>query len=142
MTTVQETLKELEKTLACTASKIEKLKALHELFPDLNVYKGRWQTVEVAASANSKGTDYEFRYSCGCCRDAAIQLWMYVVTPHGKVYSDPPYATVGEQGYSDDIPCSDWREVLQKIGVTNQAIYEAVERRFAGATSTRAEEDE
>lgn len=53
--------------------------------------------------------------SCGCCADAAVQLWLYAERHGERVYADPPYVCVGEGNPThgeewDDRPRDVWSD--------------------------------
>jgi len=101
------------------------LRGLLAEFPDLEIRTGRWNKVAyVSASVNSKVTDYDVRYNCGCCNDSPREVWPFVETPLGKVYSNPPYFFVGKRdeyigGCVADIG---WDEQLRKAGIPDALI--------------------
>lgn len=107
-----------------------------EIFPDLETYVGRWnKKVYCSKLANSRVTSYESRYNCGCCDDSPLEIWPYIETEHGRVYSSPARFFVGKRnpsyGYEDDeddepyvYPYPDWRQRLAKHGISEEVIHQ------------------
>ncbi len=88
---IQSQIKELE-------SKADKLKKLTELYPDLQKHQNRWKTVRYySKSVNDKVDKVEIRHNCGCCSDSPVEVWPYLETEFGPVYSDPPSFNPGER---------------------------------------------
>lgn len=108
------------------AEEAEKLEKLTALFPDLRKQVGRWNKVAFCSkSVNEKVTRFDMRHNCGCCPDSPLEVWPYLETEHGKVYSDPPQFFVGENSYYGDRPRAGWEEELRKAGIP-EAIVGAV----------------
>lgn len=134
--------KEAEAKLAEAA----RLERLQQEFPDLKRYVGRWNKVAYySASVNERCDKYDIRHNCGCCNDSPLELWPYVETPFGNVYSDPPKFVVGERHWlSGDRPEKGWREKLLAAKIP-QAIVDAVSYRFKSDAEERkqlAEDDD
>jgi len=119
MTTVTEEITNLQGESLKKQSEVDRLAKLLELFPDLKKHVGRWDKVAFfSPSVNSKVTDYDQRFNCGCCSDSPLEVWPYLNTPFGKVFSDPPCFTVGEKCYyGGATPYPDWKERLEKAGI-------------------------
>jgi hypothetical protein len=120
------------KKLAETDAEITRVQKLTQLYPDLKRHVGRWnKVVYCSPSVNGIVTDYETRHNCGCCRDSPLELWPYLETPHGRVYSSPTGIFIGEQDpYTyNDISKPGWREDLRKYGLPEKLI-ERVAMRF------------
>lgn len=101
---------------------LENLKKIKTLYPDARLYNGRWRKVQRSKIVNGEATEFEYKYSCGCCADAAVQIWPYVDTEAGRVYADPPYFTAGEKSYSGDRPRARWQDDARKMGLTENLI--------------------
>ncbi len=86
------------------ASRLERLAVL---FPDLSKYVGRWSKVVYKSKlVNEHATEVETRHNCGCCKDSPLEAWVFLETPVGRVYSDPPMFIIGESNpynYGDDL---------------------------------------
>ena len=110
---------ELQKQAAAKIAEAERLEKLQQLYPDLKRHVGRWnKVVYCSPSVNSLVTDYETRHNCGCCGDSPLELWPYLETEHGRIYSRPTGIFIGERDpyFGGDISRSGWREDLQKHG--------------------------
>ncbi len=89
---------------------LERVQKLKELYPDLEITVGRWnKKVYRSASVNPLVTDYEVRFNCGCCHDSPFEVWFYLETNYGKIYSHPSYFVAGERDgrYSLDVNIED-----------------------------------
>lgn len=124
---------EAEKKLAEINAEIAREEALKILYPDLKRYVGRWNKVGYcSASVNAQCIKYETRHNCGCCNDSPLELWPYVETPHGRVYSSPTGMFIGERdpfSYGD-VSRAGWREQLKTNGFSD-ALIESVACMFA-----------
>lgn len=98
---MNEVAKDIERAQQEAARKVaeaEKLAELAKFYPDLKKRTGRWGKVAYySLAANEQVTDFDARHNCGCCSDSPLEIWPYVHTPYGNVYSDPPCFTVGER---------------------------------------------
>jgi hypothetical protein len=124
MTTVSEEIAKLQENSKSRQSEIDQLTKLLELFPDLKKHVGRWNKVAFySSSVNSKVSGYDQRFNCGCCSDSPLEVWPYLDTPFGKVFSDPPCFTIGEKCYyGGATPYPDWQERLEKAGIPGVVI--------------------
>jgi hypothetical protein len=73
------------------------LEQLRAEFPDLHEYHTRWRKVLVSQKVNESWEAFHTGHSCGCCSDAPWQAWFYAERLGEKVYSDPPFAFIGEK---------------------------------------------
>lgn len=123
-------LKEIEKLEEEANKKLqeaERLRNLLELFPDLERRVGRWDWVAYGSpSVNSKVTDYDWRYNCGCCSDSPLEVWPYLETEYGKVHSIPAYFMIGakgdEWGNYKRMAYSGWQDSLRKYNIPEELI--------------------
>lgn len=127
------------------AAEAKQLEALMAEFPDLQKKVGRWNKVAYySKTVNTKVNYYDLRHNCGCCNDSPLELWPYLETPHGKVYSDPPCFQVGEKHWiSGDRPYEGWKDKLREAGLPT-TIIEAVSSHFRQCSDDRralADED-
>jgi hypothetical protein len=138
MSSIQDELSKLNKEASDKVSEVERLVRLSALFPDLQKHVGRWGKVAYySVLVNSKVEKFESRYNCGCCSDSPLEIWPYLETPDGKVYSDPPCFQVGEKHYfGGDRPYPEWREKLQAAGIPD-VIIEGVLVHFREDKETR-----
>ncbi len=113
-----------EGEVAKAQSELERLKKLEELYPDLKRYEGRWKKVAHYSNAvNGIVTNFDARHNCGCCSDSPLEIWPYLETPFGKVYSNPPKFTVGERYYDGgDRPYANWEKPLKEAGIPENII--------------------
>lgn len=117
---------DIQKALAESEAKAleaKKLAELHVLYPDLKKHTERWGKVAYySKSVNGSITDYDARHNCGCCHDSPLEIWPYVITTQGKVYSDPPCFTVGERCDEGDNPYPGWDDSMRSAGVPQSII--------------------
>lgn len=113
-------IQKAEKEITTKQAEIERMKKLVEAYPDVRKHVGRWEKVAYCSkSVNSKVVLYDLRHNCGCCNDSPLEVWPYLETPFGKVYSDPPMFFVGKRDpmtYGDR-PNAGWRAALQAAGL-------------------------
>jgi hypothetical protein len=119
MSGIQAELDKLSKEAEEKRVEAERLVRLSAEFPDLRKHVGRWNKVAYcSASVNSRVGRFELRHNCGCCPDSPLELWPYLETPNGNVYSDPPSFQVGEKYYlGGDRPYPGWEEKLKAVGL-------------------------
>lgn len=123
---------EAAKKLAEAEAELARVQKLTQLYPDLKRHVGRWnKVVYCSASVNGLVTDYETRHNCGCCADSPLELWPYLETEHGRVYSNPTGIFIGEQDpfTYGDVSRPGWREDLRKYGLP-EALIEKVAGHF------------
>jgi hypothetical protein len=126
----------LRKEAADKLAEADRLDKLQADYPDLKKYTGRWNKVSYfSKTVNSQVTDFDQRHNCGCCNDSPLEIWPYLSTPHGKVYSDPPMFVVGERDPYEygDTPYEGWDTKLSDANIP-QAIIERVRRLFRDST--------
>lgn len=144
---------EAAKALAVLDAEVLRVEKLQALYPDLKRHVGRWEKVVCCSAAvNGLVDQYETRYNCGCCGDSPMELWPYVETPHGRVYSNPTGIFIGERDpyFGGATSRSGWREQLQGYGLPETLVekvallfkderekaLEAVEARYADGAVT------
>lgn len=144
MTSAAESAEALKKEAAQKLTEAERLLRLQAEFPDLKKYVGRWNKVAYySKSVNDKVTDYESRHNCGCCNDSPLEVWPYVETPDGRVYSDPPSFMVGERvpvSYGDRA-YPGWEKKLLDVGISG-AVVERVSHLMSPSDSEGEEESD
>jgi hypothetical protein len=98
--------------------------ALLRDFPDLLVDSDRWQHERLCSAAvNTKATDVLIKHSCGCCAEATLQAWPFLVAHDRKIYSNPPCFDIGEGGAcGGDIPFAGWRKCLTDAQISDCVI--------------------
>jgi hypothetical protein len=119
MSTIQSELEKLNKEVVERTAEAGRLARLSVAFPDLQKHVGRWNKVAYySPSVNSKVERFDLRHNCGCCSDSPLEIWPYLETPDGRVYSDPPCFQVGEKHYlGGDKPYPKWKEKLEAAGL-------------------------
>lgn len=119
MTTIAEEIAKLQGEYQKKQAEVDQLVKLLELFPDLKKHVGRWNKIAFySPSVNSKVTRFDMRFNCGCCLDSPFEVWPYLETEHGNIYSNPPCFTLGEKCYyGGATPYPDWKERLEKAGL-------------------------
>jgi hypothetical protein len=131
MSSIQEELNKLNKEAAEKVAEAERLARLVSTYADLEKHVGRWNKVAYySASVNSKVTKFDLRHNCGCCPDSPVELWPYLETPDGNVYSKPPYFRIGEKhNLGGDRPYPGWEEELKNAGIP-EGIIESIHAHF------------
>jgi hypothetical protein len=122
-----------------------RLRRLLVAYPDIKVQYGRWEKVAYASkSVNGLVNECDMRHSCGCCSDSPLEVWPFLETPDGKVYSNPSKFTVGEKHYNyGDRAYPDWKKGLRKAGIPEALIQRVADhfREDAEERIRHAEED-
>lgn len=136
-------IKCLRKTAAENLSKADKLEKLLEQFPDLLKHTNRWNTVRYySKSVNHQVTNYDLIHNCGCCSDSPLELWPYVETENGRIYSDPPYFIIGERNYDTDLGDTlnaDWCDQLRKASIS-ETLIDKLSKNFSENNAESTEE--
>lgn len=123
MTTIQESLAKLQAEQDAKQAELDRLKRLAEKYPDLQKHIGRWEKVAYYSKiANTQATRFDMRHNCGCCSDSPLELWPYMETPDGNIYTDPPMFTIGEREGLGDRPYDGWKRKLQNAGLPESLI--------------------
>lgn len=126
--------KEAEEKLA----EVNRLERLQQAFPDLKKRTGRWNKVAFySKTVNEKVDEFDSRHNCGCCSDSPLEIWPYMNTPDGKVFSDPPCFTVGERDGYGDRPYDNWSNALREARISGNVI-----ERISMLFNARDEEEE
>jgi hypothetical protein len=122
----------------------EKLEKLEAAFPGIQKRVGRWNKVTYfTKEVNTKVDNFDSRHNCGCCNDSSLEIWPYLQTPDGPVYSDPPCFTVGERDYdsaSGDRPYSGWDGQMLSAGIPESVVDRV--RAFFSADEEEEESEE
>jgi hypothetical protein len=116
----------------------DRLERLFKEFPDLRKHTNRWDTVRYYSKAvNTQVNDYDLSHNCGCCNDSPLELWPYLETPNGKVYSDPPCFVVGEKHWiCGDEARPGWKTKLRDAGIPEPIIF-SVDAHFRADAESR-----
>jgi hypothetical protein len=102
-----------------------RLEAMLKVYPNLRKHTGRWNKVAYySKDVNALVTRFDIRHNCGCCNDSPLEVWPYVETPFGNVYSDPSMFRVGEKEpfYGGDVPHKGWDKTLRDAGIPESII--------------------
>jgi len=121
----------LRKEAAAKVAEANQLDALLKEYPDLRMYVGRWEKrAFYSKTVNSKVNRFDLRHNCGCCADSPLEIWPYLETPFGNVYSDPTEFRVGERAsLGGDKPYDGWDDKMRAAGIPD-AIIGAVAAHF------------
>jgi hypothetical protein len=137
---VELSIAELRKEAAEKTVEAAKLEGLFKDFPDLLKHVNRWQRVRYySKSVNPRVTDYDCSHNCGCCSDSPLEVWPYLETENGKVYSDPVCFTVGEKAHMGDRPYAGWKEKMREAH-TPESIIERIQQHFKDEEEKAREE--
>lgn len=118
-----EEIHKLEKDQEELKEKIASLRALKEQFPNLKKHTNRWNSVRYCSKdVNDKVKRFDISHNCGCCNDSPLEIWPYLETEHGKVYSDPPYFRVGENSAYGDRPYPEWSKEMKEANIPEMII--------------------
>jgi hypothetical protein len=113
----------LRKEAADKLAEAERLEALHKAYPNLKKKVGRWnKVVYYTKDVNAQVERFDMRHNCGCCSDSPLEIWPYLETPNGNVYSDPPDFWVGERAYYGDVPEPGWDDKMRAAGIPDVII--------------------
>lgn len=112
-------IEDLRKEIALKDQELINLINLEKLYPDVRKYQAKYRAFQQSKSVNNKVTDFEYKYSCGCCSDAAVMVFPYLETKCGKVYSDPCSFTIGERY---QMPHGSWKKSLVNAGISDTVI--------------------
>lgn len=115
-----------------------RLASLIACYPDLQKYTGRWgKVVYFSKAVNADAQMYDRRFNCGCCRDSPLEIWPFLETPFGPVYTDPPRFVVGEKDWIYGArPESGWKETMQREEIREEVV-SAVEAYFSSCREER-----
>lgn len=135
---VPRTIEELRKEAAQKLNEADKLEKLLRAFPNLRKQTGRWNKVAYySKDVNSKVNRFDLRHSCGCCSDSVLEIWPFLETPDGDIYSDPPKFVVGEKHWiAGDRPYANWNKEMRSANIP-EAIIDAVQMHFENGKQER-----
>jgi hypothetical protein len=142
---VPRAIEKLRKEAAAALAQADQIESLLKEYPDLRQFTGRWNKVAYySKSVNTKVDRFDLRHNCGCCNDSPLELWPYLETPGGNVYSDPPKFIIGEKHWiAGDRSEVGWKESLKTAGLP-ETIIGAVSMHFRKCADERrvmAEDD-
>jgi hypothetical protein len=115
----------LRKEAAAKQAEADRLLKLSEKYPDLRKHVGRWNKVVFCSkSVNVQITRFDLRHNCGCCRDSPLEVWPYLETELGPVYSDPPMFHVGRADpcFGGDLPSQGWDATMRAAGLPESIV--------------------
>jgi len=132
----------LRKEIAEKTTEADNLEAMFKEFPNLRRKVGRWNKVAYTTrEVNTKVTKYNQRFNCGCCNDSPLEIWPYLETPVGNVYSEPAMFIVGEKGSGGATPYGDWDADMRKEGIP-EVIIEEIQAYFNECAKNALTEEE
>ena len=101
-----------------------RLEALLLEYPNLRKHTARWNKVSYySKDINPLATEYEGRFNCGCCSDSSREVFPYLDTANGRVYSDPPKFSIGEKNdYGGATPYLGWDQKMRDAGISEVVI--------------------
>jgi ribosomal 50S subunit-associated protein YjgA (DUF615 family) len=123
---------QLRKDAAEKLALADQLEQLLVKYPNLRKHTGRWNKVAYyTKDVNALVDRFDMRHNCGCCNDSPLEVWPYLETPLGKVYSEPSMFRVGEKEpfYHGDRPYKGWDKTMQDAGIP-ESIIGAVKMHF------------
>lgn len=123
---------QLRKDAAEKTAQADQLERLLAQYPNLRKHTGRWNKVAYyTRDVNALVDRFDIRHNCGCCNDSPLEIWPYLETPLGKVYSDPSMFRVGQKEpfYHGDVPYKGWDKQMRDAGIP-EAIVGAVSMHF------------
>lgn len=123
MSDVKEFIQKLKNDANNKSEEVDRLQIMLEKYPDLKQQTGRWDKVAYCSpSVNGQVTDFDWRYNCGCCWDTPVEVWPYLQTELGKIYSLPATFIVGNKYHKGRVAKKGWKEDLQKAGIADKII--------------------
>lgn len=123
MPTITDDIIKLQKEINEKNTELDKLNALSDTNPGLKRYEGRWKKIVYYSSdVNPKADRFDMRRNCGCCFDSPLEIWPYLETSEGKIYTDPPKFVVGEKSYYGDRPRAGWQKLLKDAHIDESII--------------------
>jgi len=150
--TVEEILKKKKEELKNLEIEIQTIEHLKESFSDLEIRTSRRGVIMYCSkSVNSLVTEYELHYSCGCCNDAHVEIYPFLIINGVQLYSSPCYFVIGQRnscyGYKlcdcdedDDCNCpidedeiivdNNWDKRLKEANISEQVINELKDENY------------
>jgi len=125
MRSVKDEISSIEKEITEKQHSLKQLKSMLESYPDLEVHTGRWnKKVYSSRSVNSLVNNYDTRHNCGCCSDSPLEVWPYLETEYGKIYSSPAMFFVGQKNEYryGDLSDPGWEDKLRKENIPEELI--------------------
>lgn len=120
---------QLKEDISKSEQELTILQTLYNLsqtqFPDLQRISDRWNHIRYASSlVNSKAKHAKMKHSCGCCPDAPLLVYPYIVVDGVEINSDPTGIGVGERNQwgEGEIPNKGWKEKLIKHNISSTVI--------------------
>jgi hypothetical protein len=113
-------IERLRKEAAEKIAEADQLEHLLAQYPNIRKHTGRWNKVAYyTKDVNTLVNRFDMRHNCGCCNDSPLEVWPYLETPLGKVYSDPSMFRVGEKEpfYHGDRPLKGWDKQMRDAGI-------------------------
>jgi hypothetical protein len=116
---VELSIAELRKEAAEKTAEADNLERMLKEFPDLLRNVNRWRKVRYySPSVNPRVDQYDQTFNCSCCNDSPLEIWPYIETENGRVYSNPPRFIVGEKHWIHGSEPSDgWEDEMRGAGI-------------------------
>ena len=115
------------------ANEICDLIELKQKYEDITIETGRWGKLACSSkSVTDIVTDFDLRHNCGCCADSPLEIWPYLTTENGKVYSNPAKFVVGEKSWTTgrDMPYPDWDSKMREHNIP-ESIIQRIQEHFS-----------
>ncbi len=122
---VPKAIEALRKEAAEKIVEAEKLEAMLKAYPNLRKKEGRWKKIAYySKDVNALVDRFDRRFNCGCCVDSPLEIWPYLETPIGNIYSDPSDFRVGEKEshYGGTVPHKGWDKTMRAAGIPESII--------------------
>lgn len=120
---VESFVEEKEKQISIKLERIKQIKELKALYPDLAVYRNSLREFDyylISESVNSKVNLYDIPYNC---YDLVVQVFPYINTAFGNIYSWPCSFHVGTYDSNYYIkPIDDWEKNLRGCDISENVI--------------------
>lgn len=122
---IEKAILDLRNDAAKKLQEAEEIEAKAKAFPGLKRHVGRWNKIAYySRSVNEKTDNYDIRHNCGCCSDSPLEIWPFIETESGRIYSDPPSFMVGQRDAwrGGDEPYTGWDDKLRAVGISEELI--------------------
>lgn len=114
MTTIQDDIILAQKNLERLQNLLAKFPDVQKTSDDISVY--------YSSCVNNMTNKYFICFPCGNGENSICELYVYVNTPNGVVYTNPPKFIIGEKVCNRVIPYKCWQSKLLEAGISKQII--------------------
>jgi hypothetical protein len=124
MNPIEKEIEKLTSESSKSQDEADRLSSLWAEYPDLKRQVGRWhKVVYYSQTVNAEAQRFDIRHNCGCCNDSPLEIWPYLETKYGNVYSDPPCFRVGERHWiAGDRPYDGWEDKMHEANIPENVI--------------------